>query len=125
MMPQPAIGSAQWWALRPAWLGLLTVVLVPMTMAIMRAERPMLGLPTGISPPGPWSPPLLLAGLAASLTGLSQLTVAGFAPGGHLPWPALAGCAAGLAATLLSGRGPAPGASQPQALSPRQPPKAA
>ena len=41
VMPQPAIGSAQWWVLRPAWLGLLTVVLVPMTMAIMRAERPM------------------------------------------------------------------------------------
>jgi hypothetical protein len=45
MMPQPAIGSAQWWALRPAWLGQLNVVLVPMIMAIMRAERPMLGLP--------------------------------------------------------------------------------
>jgi hypothetical protein len=128
MMPQPAIGSAQWWALRPAWLGLLTVVLVPMTMAIIWAERPMSRLPAGIGPPGPWSPALLLAGLAASLAGLSQLTVAGFAPGGHLPGPALAGCAAGLAATLLSGRDPAPSASQPQALSPHQPhqpPKAA
>ena len=90
-----------------------------MTMTIMRAERPMLGLPAGIGPPGPWSPPLLLAGLAASLSGLSQLTVAGFAPGGHLPGPALAYCAAGLAATLLSGRAPAPGGSQPQASSPR------
>ena len=70
---------------------------------------------------------------------------AAFYPAGMMPQPgrlvpahggriragrpsALAGCAAGLAATLLSGRGPAPGASQPQALSPRQPrqpPKAA
>jgi hypothetical protein len=61
MMPQPAIGSAQWWALRPAWLGLLTVVLVPMTMAIMRAERPMGRLPAGIGPAGPCSPAALLA----------------------------------------------------------------
>ena len=76
MMPQPAIGSAQWWVLRPAWLAPLTVVLVPMIMAIVRAERPMGRLPAGVG---------LLAGLAASQAGLSQLTVAGFAPGGHLP----------------------------------------
>lgn len=38
MMPQSAIGSAQWWVLRPAWLGLLTVVLVPMIMRIRRQE---------------------------------------------------------------------------------------
>ena len=50
MMPQPAIGSAQWWVLRPAWLAPLTVVLVPMIMAILRAERPMLRLPAGIGP---------------------------------------------------------------------------
>ena len=81
MMPQPAIGSAQWWVLRPAWLAPLTVVLVPMIMAIMRAERPMGRLPAGVGLPGPWSPALLLADLAASQAGLSQLTAAGFAPG--------------------------------------------
>ena len=73
------------WVLRPAWLAPLTVVLVPMIMAIMRAERPMGRLPAVVGLPGPWSPALLLAGLAASQAGLSQLTVAGFAPGGHLP----------------------------------------
>ncbi len=122
--PQPAIGTAQWWELRPAWLGLLTVVLVPMIIVIMWAERPMRRLPVGIGPPGSWSPVLLLAGLAASLFGLSQLTIAGFAPGGHLPALALAACAVGLAATLSSGRDPAAGA-RPRALSPQQPPKAA
>ncbi len=81
-------------------------------------------LPVGIGPPGSWSPVLLLAGLAASLFGLSQLTIAGFAPGGHLPALALAACAVGLAATLSSGRDPAAGA-RPRALSPQQPPKAA
>jgi hypothetical protein len=124
LMPQPAIGTTQWWALRPAWLALLTIVLVPMVMAIMRAERPMRLLPAGVGPRGPWSPALLLAGLAASLSGLSQLTVAGFAPGGHLPGSALAQCAVGLAATLLSGRDPTAAAGQPQAPA-RQKPKAA
>jgi len=59
---------------------------------------------------------------------MPTLTVAGFAPGSHLPGPALAGCTVGLAATLLSGRDLAPGARQLQALSPQQPhqpPKAA
>ena len=49
------------WVLRPAWLAPLTVVLVPMIMAIMRAERPMGRLPAVVGLPGPWSPALLLA----------------------------------------------------------------
>lgn len=106
VMPQPAIGSAPWWVLRLAWFGLLTALLVPMTTAVMWAERPMLGLPAGIGPPRRWSPALLLAGLAASLSGLSQLAVAGFAPEGYLLGPALADCAVGLAAILFSGRVP-------------------
>ncbi len=78
------------------------------------AERPTRRLPAGIGPSGPWSPVLLLAGLAASMFGLARLAIAGFAPGGHLPALALAACAAGLAATLLTGRAPAAGA-RPQA----------
>jgi Acyltransferase family len=107
VMPQPAVGTAQWWELRPAWWALLTVVLVPLVMAVMWAERPMRRLPAGIGPYGPWSPVLLVAGLAASMFGLARLAIAGFAPGGHLPGLALAACAAGLAATLLTGRAPA------------------
>ena len=98
-----------------------------LVMAVMRAERPPGRLPAGIGPPGPWSPVLLLAGLAASVFGLARLATAGFAPGGQPPALALAACAAGLAATLLTGRGPAAGA-KPQARGPqqpRQPPKAA
>ena len=51
-MPQPAIGTAQWWELRPAQLALLTVVLVPLAMAVRWAERPMLRLPAGLGPGG-------------------------------------------------------------------------
>jgi hypothetical protein len=52
VMPQSAIGTAQWWELRPAWLALLTAVLVPLVMAVMRAQRPMLRLPAGLGPRG-------------------------------------------------------------------------
>jgi Acyltransferase family len=52
VMPQPAIGTAQWWELRVAWFALLTVVLVPLVIAVMWAERPMRRLPAGIGPSG-------------------------------------------------------------------------
>jgi hypothetical protein len=121
VMPQPAIGSARWWELRLAWLGLLTVVLVPMIMVIMRAERPMRRLPAGIRPPGPRSPGLLLAGLAATLAGLSRPHDRRVPPAGRLPWLTLADCAVGLAATLVSAatRRKAPG-RKPSARSSRR-----
>jgi hypothetical protein len=127
VMPQPAIGTAEWWELRPAWFALPTLVLVPLVLVLDRAQRPMLRLPAGLGPAGPWSPVLLLAGLAASMVGLARLAIAGFAPGGHLPVPVLAACAAGMAATLLTGRAP-PATAEPRALHPElpdQPPRAA
>ena len=93
VMPQPTVGTAQWWELRPAWLALLTAVLAPLVIAVMRAERPMLRLPAGLGPAGSWSPVLLLLGIAASMAGLARLAIAGFAPGGHLPTLVLAACA--------------------------------
>jgi hypothetical protein len=66
-MPQPAVGSVLWWALRPAWFALLTAVLVPLTAVVMWAERPLRLLPVGVSTPGPWSPAILTAGMAAAL----------------------------------------------------------
>jgi hypothetical protein len=124
VMPQPAPGTAQWWELRPAWLALLTVVLLPLVMVIMWLERPMRRLPAGAGPVRPWSPVLLLAGLAATLFGLSWFTISGFAPGGHLHGLPLAACAVGLAATLFSGRDPAAGA-RPRAPGSQQPANAA
>ena len=47
VLPQPAVGSAQWWELRLAWWALLTVVLVPLVAGVTLAERPMLRLPSG------------------------------------------------------------------------------
>jgi hypothetical protein len=112
VMPQPAIGTAEWWELRPAWFALLTVVLVQLVLILTCAQRPMVRLPAGLGPSGSWSPALLVLGLGASM--------AGFAPGGHLAVPVLGTCAAGLAATLSTGR-VRPEAAEPRALHPEVP----
>jgi hypothetical protein len=103
LLPQPAIGSAQWWALRPVWFALLTVVLAALTVLVMRAERPLLKLPAAVGPPGPWSPAILVAGLAATGLALTRLAIAGLAPGGRLPLLVLAAFATGLLATFCTG----------------------
>jgi hypothetical protein len=127
VLPQPAIGTGQWWLLRLVWFALLTLVLVPLVMAVMRAERPILRLPSGVGPAGPWSPALLALGLAASMASLARLAVGGFAPAGRLPLLVLAGFAAGLACIVLTGRAP-PQASQsaaPTRAGPEDAPRAA
>jgi len=107
VMPQPAVGTAEWWELRPAWFALLTVVLVPLVIVVTRAERPMLRLPAGIGASGPWSPVLLVTGIAACMAGLARLAIAGFAPAGNIPALVLAMLAAGVLAILCTGRPPA------------------
>jgi hypothetical protein len=78
------------------------VLLAALTMLVMRAERPLLKLPAAVGPPGPWSPAILLAGLAAAMLALARLAIAGLAPGGHLPLLSLAAFAAGLLATFCT-----------------------
>jgi hypothetical protein len=109
VIAQPAIGGARWWELRLLWLALLTVLLVPVIAAVTWAERPMLRLPAGVGPTGWWSPVLLVVGIAAAAQSLAPFAVNGFAPGGGLPGPALAGFAVGMIATLLTGRVPKAG----------------
>jgi hypothetical protein len=104
VLPQPAIGSAQWWLTRPAWLGACALVLALLVVLVRRAARPMLRLPTGLGPPGRWSGPLLLAGVAATADGLVRLAIGGFDPGGALPVLALAAFGGGVVCMLLSGR---------------------
>lgn len=75
LLPQPAVGSAEWWALRLVWFALLTVVLIALVMLLMWAQRPLLRIPAAIGRPGPWSPVILLAGLAATMFGLARLAI--------------------------------------------------
>ena len=120
LLPQPSVGSARWFALRLVWWALLTAVLVPLVIGVTQAERPMLRLPAGLGRPGRWSPPLLLAGIAASSVGLVRLAIGGFAPGGSPPPLVLAAFAVGLVAVLFTGRAPAQD-TQRQALPPDLP----
>ncbi|MGO9219202.1 MAG: acyltransferase family protein [Streptosporangiaceae bacterium] len=109
VMPQPAIGSAEWWETRPAWEALLAAVLVPLIAGLLWLHRPLLRvLPTGLGPGWSWSPAVLAAGLAAAGFGLAKLAIAGFAPDGKLPVLVLGAYACGLLLTLLSGP-PSPG----------------
>lgn len=104
LLPQPDVGTARWWELRPVWFALLTAALAALAMLIMRAERPLLRMPAAIGPTGPWSPVLLFAGIAAVMFGLTRLAIGGLAPDGDLPVLALAAFAAGLLATFCTGR---------------------
>jgi Acyltransferase family len=102
VMPQPAIGTAAWWALRLGWFVLLTEVLVLVVVAFAWADRPSRPPPAGTGPPRFASTVILLAGLAAVGVGLARLAIAGFAPAGELPVPALVAYAAGLAAVVAA-----------------------
>ncbi|MEV1011443.1 acyltransferase [Streptomyces sp. NPDC049881] len=106
--PQPTIGSGAWLALRVAWVALLAVLLVPLVLLMLWAQRPLRRLPPGIGRPRRWSPVLLGAGTLVCAVALARFAAAGFAPGGRLAWPVLLVLAAGLALVLLSGRETAP-----------------
>ncbi|MFI1866113.1 acyltransferase [Streptomyces jumonjinensis] len=106
LAPQPAIGTTVWLALRLPWLILLTAVMIPLTLALLRVQRPLLRLPPGVGPTGWWSPVLLACGLAVCLPSLASLAIGGFAPAGRGAALPLALCACGLLAIVCSGRPP-------------------
>ncbi len=106
VLPQPGIGSSEWFAFRLVWFALLTAVFVPFVTLVTWAEQPMRRLPAGQGRPGSWSPALLVLGLLAAAVGLGRLAVDGFAPDGRWPTTALAGFVFGLAAIVFAGRTP-------------------
>ena len=60
--PQPATGSGAWWALRPAWMALLALVLVPVVIVFSKVER----WPVGPAPSLSAAPSVLAALLLAA-----------------------------------------------------------
>jgi hypothetical protein len=130
VMPQPAVGSARWWELRPVWVGVLGVLLslllyalAPLTRivgnlgsgghrrrAAKRADRDAgADADIGIDVPVPEVPPpsdlrhiaLLWVGLALAGYALYRFAVFGFAPDGAFPVTAAVCYAAGTALVLL------------------------
>ena len=138
LLPQPAPGSAQWWALRPAWIAALAIVLAPAAIWLARFERP-LGRLAGFERPlrrtsrSVLAPALTALGVAAAGVALTRFAVFGFAPGGTIPVAAVAGYAGGVALILLAGlpprppraraapASPAPAAADPAASAPATP----
>jgi fucose 4-O-acetylase-like acetyltransferase len=112
IMPQPAINSAGWWALRPAWIAALAVVLAPAALWLARLERPLPVRPApraGMAPqrargPAVAGAALTAAGVAAAGVALARVAVGGFAPGGDVPGGTIALYAAGVILTVLAGR---------------------
>ncbi|GAA2115641.1 hypothetical protein GCM10009759_60700 [Kitasatospora saccharophila] len=109
LAPEPEVGSAAWWAWRPAWVLVLAVLLA----ALLAALRPVDGLllrlaartppPPGAAGAGPAAAraAVLLAGLAAAGWALARWAVQGLARGGAPDWRVLLSFAVG--AVLVGG----------------------
>lgn len=85
LLPQPALGTGQWWLARLEWVAVLSIA-VAIEMALLwwgrrlfAAPLPMLGVPLKDR----WTEPVMLAGAAMAAIGLSFLAADGFAPDGH------------------------------------------
>jgi fucose 4-O-acetylase-like acetyltransferase len=105
ILAQPAIGSAGWWALRPAWIAVLAVIGVPEAVWLARFERPLVRWPTASLSHSPaLAAGLVAVGAAAAGVALARIAISGFAPGGDVPVGTVVGYGCGVAATLLAGR---------------------
>ncbi|MEU9387812.1 acyltransferase family protein, partial [Streptomyces sp. NPDC048279] len=105
LAPEPALGSAAWWALRIPWLLVLGVVLAGVVSALRPLES---GLTVLYERTGPdaalrhaW--PLWL-GLAMDVAALSRFAVRGFAPDGRFPVLPAVGLALGTTLVMLTRR---------------------
>jgi surface polysaccharide O-acyltransferase-like enzyme len=97
LLPQPPMGSADWWLVRVVWVAAISVVTVVL-MAFLWWQRARLAAPLpSLTVPLPWGWGLaaLLAGSLVSAAATLIFTIGGFAPDGHFP----------LLATLLFGVG--------------------
>ncbi|MYS88578.1 MULTISPECIES: acyltransferase family protein [Streptomyces] len=105
LAPQPAFGSAAWWALRVPWLLVLGVVLAGVVAVLRPLERGLAAVHERIHRDAdlhhPW--PLWL-GLATAVAALTRFAGQGFAPGGRLPLPPALGLALGALLVVLSRR---------------------
>lgn len=88
LLPQPILGTGQWWLARLEWVVVLSIaVVIEMVLLwwgrrVFAAPLPMLGVPLGKR----WTEPVMLAGAVMAAFGLSFLAARGFAPDGHFGW---------------------------------------
>lgn len=95
-MPQPAVGSAEWWFLRPVWMAALALLLAPLVVISHRMRRPAERSPSAARTAPRGFPPLLWAATGLTSFALARFAIAGFAPDGRPPVEAVAVYAAGV-----------------------------
>lgn len=86
LAPEPALGSAGWWALRPVWLALLAIILAAVLVALRPLGRGLLRCydwaVSDIAGPQPLA---LWSGMACIVPPLSRWAIHGFAYHGRFP----------------------------------------
>lgn len=100
-LPQPAVGSAEWWLLRPLWIGALAILLAPLIAISHRMRRPAQRGPRAAEPAPRGFPPLLWAATGLTSFALARFAIAGFAPDGRTPVAAAVVYAAGVLLVTL------------------------
>jgi len=109
LLPQPAIGSAGWWALRPVWIATLAIALAPAALWLARFEQPLrrktAGGPAAHPARGPAAlrSTLVAVGVTAAGVALTRITIGGFAPGGGVPAGTITVYGCGVILTLAAG----------------------
>jgi fucose 4-O-acetylase-like acetyltransferase len=106
LLSQPAIGSPEWWALRPVWIATLAIVLAPAALWFARFERPFRSRTAARPARGPAAlrSALVAVGVAAAGVALTKITIEGFAPGGGVPAGTITVYGCGVILTLAAGR---------------------
>ncbi|MEV5704997.1 acyltransferase [Actinoallomurus sp. NPDC052274] len=104
LLPSVPVGSPAWLRQRLIWVVTLTVLFVPIALALRPAERLALARRrTDIGPLRREAWPLLAAGVGAVGVALAGVSAHGFAPSGRLPFPVLAAYATGVLLLIVAG----------------------
>lgn len=104
LLPQPTLGSAQWWLFRLEWVAMLAVVAAA-ELALLWSGRRLFSasLPTFTAPVPPRVGAVsLYAGTVAVAVTMTIFASLGFAPNGHFPVAAGAGFGIGVALVALT-----------------------
>jgi hypothetical protein len=115
LLPQPPMGSADWWLLRIVWVAAISVATVVL-MALLWWQRSRVAapLPTFTVPlPVSWGLATLLAGALVSAVAALKFTIDGFAPNGRFPLLATLLFAAGAVLVALTPRVESRATAQP------------
>ncbi|WKG04592.1 acyltransferase family protein [Mycolicibacterium sp. HK-90] len=106
LLPQPPMGSGEWWLVRLPWIAAIFVV-AAVLLAFLRWQRRWLAAPLPslrVPLPGAWGLATLLTGALVAAAAILGFTIGGFAPDGHFPLQATLLFAAGAILVALTPR---------------------